>query len=158
MINKVNSIFFSQLVHTCVCMLLRYNWHLTLCKFNMYNLLVWNIYIHVDPREMWVWTVWSCLSVNFFFFTKYIVLYYMICGWLNLLMWNCGFEGPTVKLHAAFDCIGSVPVIPALFRGLLYSSRITTEVLAGISLRSYNYRFFFVMRTSKTQSLGNFET
>ena len=104
-------------VHTRVCVLLRYNWHLTLCKFNMYSFLVGNIYIHVDPRKMWVWAVWSRLSVNFFFFTKYILSYYMICGWLKLLMWSCRFEGPTVKFYAAFRLHRVCACNPRLLQG-----------------------------------------
>lgn len=67
----------------------------------------------------------------------------MICGWLNLLMWNCGFEGPTVKFCAAFQLHRVYACNPCLVQGLLCSSRMTTEVLADTSLRSRNYCFVY---------------
>lgn len=146
-------------VHTCVCVCV------CVCYWDIIDIWLWasliciacwlEIFIYMLTLKKCGFELYGPAYLWIFFSS---LSYYMICGWLNLLMWNCRFEGPTVKFYAAFRLIGSVPVIPAFFRGLLYSSRITTEVLAGTSLRSRNYRFFFVMRTSKTQSLGNFET
>ena len=33
--------------------LLKYNWHITLCKFKVYNVMIWNIYTY---SEKWKWS------------------------------------------------------------------------------------------------------
>ena len=38
-----------------------------------------------------------------FFFNKYVLQCYTIPSWLNLQMKNCGYRGPTVKLHWDFQ-------------------------------------------------------
>ena len=43
----------------------------------------------------------NCMSlfIHDFFFSKYTEQYYTIWGWLSLLIWNCRYGGPTVKLY-----------------------------------------------------------
>ena len=54
------------------------------------------------------------------FFTKYILQYYTIWGWLNLWMWYCGYGGPNVNLYANFQlCGGWALLSPVLFKGRL---------------------------------------
>ena len=65
----------------------------------------------------------NCIGphIHRFFFNKYIVQYYMICGWLNPQMWNHGYGGQTVKLHVDFQLLAGwweecvlVPLTPNL--------------------------------------------
>lgn len=55
------------------------------------------------------------------FFTKDILQYYTIPGWLNPWMQNRRYREPPVKLYAAFRLLGgSAPLTPELLKSQLY--------------------------------------
>lgn len=58
----------------------------------------------------------------FFFFTKYVLQYYLICGWMNLQLQNPMYRGLAVKLYVDFQlCKWCMPLTPMLFKGQLYN-------------------------------------
>ena len=48
-----------------------------------------------------------------------ILHYYNNCGWLNLRMWNCGYEGLNVKLYTSFWLPEFVTPTPEFFKDQL---------------------------------------
>lgn len=55
----------------------------------------------------------NCMGPYVAFFSEYILQFYTIHGWVNLQMWNCGYQGPSTKLYAHFWlCGGLVPQPP----------------------------------------------
>ena len=57
------------------------------------------------------------------FFSKYVLPYYTIWGWLNPQMGNYRYGGPAINLYADFrQHIESVPLIPEFLKGQLYSA------------------------------------
>ena len=91
---KYNLFLKSKRGHICKCWLfcdvayslslslflaiLRYNWHITLCKFKVANMLIWYMYISWNHSKM--------VFLNFYlFFNFYFILFFNF----TLLYWFC---------------------------------------------------------------------
>ena len=83
---KYNLFLKSKRGHICKCWLfcdvayslslslflaiLRYNWHITLCKFKVANMLIWYMYIlEIIPK---------CFFLNFYLFFLILILFYFL--------------------------------------------------------------------------------
>ena len=66
-------------------------------------------------------------TYRYFFPTKYVVLYYRICDWLNPWIQSTHMEEPRTRRADCKSYVGfwlrrrSVPLIPKLFKGQLYT-------------------------------------
>lgn len=57
------------------------------------------------------------------FFSKYVLQYHSVLGWLTLGMWNHRYRGTTVKLYVNFQlCSELVPQHPCCSRVTVYAS------------------------------------